>query len=125
MSGNDAGDGRGTGREKALDEDLSERLKRLETQIERKRPSAAPDRSVRPGSSTGPSPLGQAMRLSTEFIAGVLAGGILGWIFDRYLGTKPWGLIVLLMLGFATGVYNVMRVSGSLPKPPTKERDRP
>lgn len=125
MSGNDAGDGRGAGREKALDEDLSQRLKRLETQIERKRPGAAPDRSPRSGSTTGPSPLGQAMRLSTEFIAGVLAGGILGWIFDRYLGTKPWGLIVLLMLGFATGVYNVMRVSGSLPKPPAKERDRP
>lgn len=125
MSGNDAGDERGNGREKALDGDLSERLKRLETQIERKRPSASPGLSPRPGSATGPSPLGQAMRLSTEFIAGVLAGGILGWIFDRYLGTKPWGLIVLLMLGFATGVYNVMRVSGSLPKPPTKDRDRP
>jgi ATP synthase protein I len=64
------------------------------------------------------------MRLSTEFIAGVLAGGILGWMFDHYLGTKPWGLIVLLMLGFVTGVYNVMRVSGSLPKAPTKEEDR-
>lgn len=63
------------------------------------------------------------MRLSTEFIAGVLAGGILGWMFDHYLGTKPWGLIVLLMLGFATGIYNVMRVSGSLSKPQTKKRD--
>ena len=62
------------------------------------------------------------MRLSTEFIAGVLAGGILGWMFDRYLGTKPWGLIVLLMLGFATGVYNVMRVSSSLSKASTKDR---
>ncbi len=63
------------------------------------------------------------MRLSTEFIAGVLAGGILGWMFDHYLGTKPWGLIFLLMLGFATGIYNVMRVSGSLSKPQTKKRD--
>jgi len=52
------------------------------------------------------------MQLSTEFVAGVIAGGILGWIFDRFLGTKPWGLIVFLMLGFVTGVYNVMRASG-------------
>ncbi|WP_443136592.1 AtpZ/AtpI family protein [Methylobacterium sp. Leaf399] len=59
------------------------------------------------------------MRLSTEFMAGVLAGGILGWMADHFLGTKPWGLIVLLMLGFATGVYNVMRASGSLSKPPS------
>jgi ATP synthase protein I len=124
VSGNETGDEGGDGRKKALDADLSQRLKRLETQIERKRPSATPDHSTRPGPEAGPSPLGQAMRLSTEFIAGVLAGGILGWMFDRYLGTKPWGLIVLLMLGFATGVYNVMRVSGALPRTPTKDQDR-
>ncbi|KQU26311.1 ATP F0F1 synthase subunit I [Methylobacterium sp. Leaf94] len=124
MSGNETADEGGDGRKKALDADLSQRLKRLETQIERKRPSAPPGHSTRPGPSAGPSPLGQAMRLSTEFIAGVLAGGILGWMFDHYLGTKPWGLIVLLMLGFVTGVYNVMRASGSLPKAPTKEEDR-
>ena len=123
MSGNETGDEGGDGRKKALDADLSQRLKRLETQIERKRPSAPPGHSTRPGPAAGPSPLGQAMRLSTEFIAGVLAGGILGWMFDRYLGTKPWGLIVLLMLGFATGVYNVMRVSGALSKAPGKKRD--
>ena len=123
MSGNDAGDGRGTGGEQARDEDLSQRLKRLETQIERKRPQAAPDPSSRPR-GTGPSSLGQAMTISTEFVAGVIAGGILGWIVDHVFGTKPWGLIVLLMLGFLTGVYNVMRVSGALPKAPTKERDR-
>ncbi|GJE16785.1 AtpZ/AtpI family protein [Methylobacterium marchantiae] len=114
MSGNDAGDGRGDGRREP-DEDLSARLKRLERRIEEKRPAASSGPLPRPGASKGASPLGQAMRLSTEFIAGVLAGGILGWLCDRFLGTKPWGLIVLLMLGFATGVYNVMRVSGSLP----------
>ena len=52
------------------------------------------------------------MTISTEFVAGVIAGGVLGWIFDRMLGTKPWGLIVLLMLGFVAGVFNVMRASG-------------
>ncbi|WP_336485591.1 AtpZ/AtpI family protein [Methylobacterium nigriterrae] len=112
MSGNDAKDEGGRERGTAPDGDLSARLKRLETQIDRKRPSASPDPSLRPGSSDGPSPLGRAMQLSTEFVAGVIAGGILGWIFDRFLGTKPWGLIVFLMLGFVTGVYNVMRASG-------------
>lgn len=119
MSGNDAGDENGDGRQKS-DEDLSARLKRLENRIEAKRP-ATPSRSA-PGAGApkGASSLGLAMRLSTEFIAGVLAGGILGWLCDQFLGTKPWGLIVLLMLGFATGVYNVMRVSGSLSRPAVK-----
>ena len=61
------------------------------------------------------------MRLSTEFIAGVAAGGILGWTFDHYLGTKPWGMIVLLMLGFLAGDYNVMRVSG-FARPPDSRK---
>ena len=43
------------------------------------------------------------MRLSTEFIAGIIAGALLGWFVDRMLGTSPWGLIVLLMLGFVGG----------------------
>jgi ATP synthase protein I len=111
VSGDPAG--QGSGPEKApADGDLSARLKRLETQLEGKRPKAVPDKLARTGTSGGAAPLGQAMRLSTEFIAGVIAGGILGYIVDHLFGTKPWGMIVLLMLGFVTGIYNVMRVSG-------------
>ena len=57
------------------------------------------------------------MRLSTEFVAGVIAGGILGYLCDHLLGTKPWGLMLFLVLGFLTGIYNVMRLSGFGPKP--------
>lgn len=118
MSGNDAEDGRERVGDATPDGDLSARLKRLETQIERKRPPASPAHSSRSGSGGGPSPLGQATRLSTEFIAGVIAGGVLGYLFDRTLGTAPWGMIVLLMLGFLTGVYNAMRASGFI-RPPS------
>lgn len=110
MSGDDSRDGKETAGT-PTDSELSARLRRLETQIERKRPQAAPDPSLRPRGA-GPSSLGQAMTISTEFVAGVIAGGILGWIVDHVFGTKPWGLIVLLMLGFVAGIYNVMRVSG-------------
>ncbi|MGX7704264.1 AtpZ/AtpI family protein [Methylobacterium sp. Gmos1] len=120
MSGNDPRGKDGTGEGSSPDDDLSARLKRLEMQIDRKRPAAAPDPSSRHGSG-GPSSLGIAMRLSTEFVAGVLAGGLLGWGFDRLLGTKPWGLIVLLVLGFGAGIYNVMRVSGFFPAADTKK----
>ena len=112
MTGNDARDGRETGSRASADSDLSARLKQLETQLDRKR-DAAPDRDRRfEGSSSGPSALGRAFRMSTEFVAGVIAGGGLGWLLDRGLGTSPWGMIIFLMLGFAAGVYNVMRASG-------------
>ncbi|MFH6781454.1 MULTISPECIES: AtpZ/AtpI family protein [Methylobacterium] len=120
MNGNDPRGKDGTGEGSSPDDDLSARLKRLEMQIDRKRPAASPDPSSRQQSGQ-PSSLGIAMRLSTEFVAGVLAGGLLGWGCDRLLGTKPWGLIVLLVLGFAAGIYNVMRVSGFFPSVDTKK----
>lgn len=110
MNGDDAKDGNGKAGQPP-EGDLSARLRRLEAQIERKRPQVAPDTSARPR-DTSRTPLGQAMTLSTEFVAGVIAGGILGWIVDHVFGTKPWGLIVLLLLGCVAGFYNVMRASG-------------
>jgi ATP synthase protein I len=60
----------------------------------------------------------KAVKLSSEFIAGVTVGAILGFGFDEYFGTSPWGLIVLLLIGFAAGVLNVMRSAGVVAKPP-------
>ena len=57
------------------------------------------------------------LRLSSELVAGVVVGTILGWGFDRALSTSPWGLIVFMLLGFVAGVINVMRSAGVAPKP--------
>jgi ATP synthase protein I len=119
MSGDDA---RGGGGGPDPDGDLSARLRRLETQLDRTRATAPAGGSGPP--SSDPSALGRAFRMSAEFMAGVIAGGGLGWLFDRALGTSPWGMIVFLMLGFCAGIYNVMRASGFLrpssgPKPPS------
>ena len=108
MGVNDAQDGREPGSKASRDGDFSARLKRLGTELERRRPAA----SDRPARVESDSSLGRAFRLSTEFVAGVIVGGGLGWLFDRALGTKPWGMIVFLLLGFGAGIYNVMRASG-------------
>ncbi len=59
------------------------------------------------------SAMAVGLRLSSELVAGVLVGAVLGWGFDRLLATSPWGLIVFLLLGFAAGVINVVRSSGA------------
>ena len=56
------------------------------------------------------------LRLSSELVAGVLVGALIGWGFDRFLSTSPWGLIVFLLLGFTAGVMNVMRSAGVMAK---------
>ena len=59
-----------------------------------------------------PSNLARALRLSSEFVAGILLGGFIGWLVDYFLGWSPWGLIVFLLLGFAAGTLNAMRSAG-------------
>ena len=51
-------------------------------------------------------------RLSSELVAGVLVGALMGWGFDRLLSTSPFGLIVFVLLGFTAGVLNVIRSAG-------------
>lgn len=48
-------------------------------------------------------------QLASEFVGAMLAGGFIGWFIDRQAGTGPWGLIVMLMLGFVTGLVQSQR----------------
>jgi len=59
--------------------------------------------------------MARGFRLSSELIAGVVVGALLGWAFDRLLSTSPFGLIVFVLLGFTAGVLNVIRSAGVAP----------
>ena len=59
--------------------------------------------------------MGRGFQLSSELIAGVVVGALIGWGFDRLLSTSPFGLIVFLLLGFTAGVVNVIRSAGVAP----------
>lgn len=61
--------------------------------------------------------MAQAVKLSSEFIAGVVVGAALGWGIDQLAGTSPFGLIVFLLLGFCAGVLNVLRTIGAVAPP--------
>ncbi|MDF1687182.1 MAG: ATP synthase protein I [Parvibaculaceae bacterium] len=58
--------------------------------------------------------MGVGLRLSTEFIAGIIAGTGLGWLLDYWLGTTPLFLILGLGLGFAAAIMNVLRVTKNM-----------
>jgi len=55
------------------------------------------------------SAMALGFRLSSELVAGVLVGAAIGWGIDHLLSTSPFGLIVFLLLGFVSGVVNVVR----------------
>ena len=57
------------------------------------------------------SPASLAMRFGGEFGAAIIVGALLGYGADVFLHTSPWGLLIGLMLGFAAGIVNIVRVA--------------
>ncbi|MBN9584448.1 MAG: F0F1 ATP synthase assembly protein I [Afipia sp. 62-7] len=93
---------------------LSARLDRLNHRLSevRKDRTNQTDQSGGGAASSNASAMARGFRLSSELIAGVLVGSVIGWGVDRLLSTSPWGLIVFFLLGFTAGVINVMRAAG-------------
>lgn len=94
---------------------LSARFKRLGERLGQVHPDRPSESNPSQRPTADPSAIARGFRLSTELVAAVLVGAGVGWLIDHWLGISPWGLIVLLLLGFAAGVLNVMRAAGVVP----------
>ena len=57
---------------------------------------------------------GLAYAAAFSLFACVIAGLVLGWLLDRWLGTRPWLLVLGLILGAAAGFYEFIRASSKL-----------
>jgi len=92
--------------------DPLESLRRLQRGLDRARRNrgdgaTAPrrDDSVRGSQSA----LGLGFRIGLELVVAVVVGAGIGWALDEWLGTAPWGMIILFFLGVAAGMVNVYR----------------
>ena len=56
-----------------------------------------------------PSSIGAAFKLSTELVASVGIGTIIGFILDKTFGTTPWLIIIFFFIGVIAGIVNVFR----------------
>ena len=94
------------------DGDARDRLRELEKRLEAARQGL---RTSEPGSAMQQSanPMGSALamawRIGLELVVAVAVGTALGWVIDRWLGTRPWGMIVMFFLGVAAGMLAVWR----------------
>src|SRR5919109_1075563 len=61
--------------------------------------------------------LGLGFRIGIELVVAVVVATGLGWAIDRWLGTRPWGMIVLFFLGVAAGMLNVYRAVAGINTP--------
>ncbi|MBQ7633239.1 MAG: AtpZ/AtpI family protein [Alphaproteobacteria bacterium] len=62
-----------------------------------------------------------AFRMAADFAAPVIVGLCIGYVFDRLLGSKPIGMLVLAMFGVAAGTLNLYRAAQQVDKDMNKE----
>lgn len=48
--------------------------------------------------------------IGIDFLATVLSSFGIGWLIDEQFGTRPWGMLLLLLGGIAVGFTNVWLV---------------
>ena len=62
------------------------------------------------------SNLGIAFKLSTELVATVAVGTIIGFILDNWFGTKPWLILIFFLIGVIAGIMNVIKSAKNMQK---------
>ena len=88
-----------------------EKLKELKDRIETAKSSNTLNTKKNKESGAG-----FGFKISTEIIAALVVGVGIGLIVDKYLGTKPFGLIIFFIFGAIAGFLNVYRVMRRIEK---------
>lgn len=83
-------------------------LARLGERLDKARAGRVPVRqpNANPGLQQG---LALGFRIGIELVTAVVVCVGLGWAIDRWLGTRPWVMLVMFFLGIAAGMLNVYR----------------
>ena len=88
-----------------------EKLQKLKERIE-----TAKTKNSTSTKKTKQSGAGFGFKISTEIIAALVVGVGIGLIVDKYLGTKPFGLIIFFIFGALAGFLNIYRVMRRIEK---------
>ena len=91
-------------------EDHKARLEALERRLAAKREANAP----KPHMEEHYSQAQHAWRMVVELVAGLGIGFAIGYGLDAVFGTKPFLMVVFVLLGFAAGVKTVIRTAQEL-----------
>ena len=59
--------------------------------------------------SSNAASLGKALKISTELVASVFVGSIIGFLLDSWFGTKPLLTICFFVMGVVAGILNVFK----------------
>lgn len=89
------------------------RLTRLDEELRRVKAADAARSGVKQDTDRG---YAQGNRVISALIGSLVGSALIGWLIDRWFGTSPWGLIVLLFLGIAVAFRQIIRIGGERPE---------
>ena len=85
-------------------DDLDSRIAQARTR------NATDDRATKAASSdVERSGMARALNAASRFVTTFAVGGVIGWGVDHWLGTKPFGLLILLLAGFVVGLVGLRK----------------
>ena len=89
-------------------------LKNIATRLESAKKKIKIFESNNKGSNA--ASFGKAMKISTEFVASVIVGTTIGFLFDSWFDTKPLLIILFFFMGVAAGILNVFKLAKKMNK---------
>jgi len=89
------------------------RLAALDKRLAQARAEGASRQGVKVDADRGYS---QGSRVISALIGSLVGSALIGWLFDRWFGTAPWALIVMLFLGIGVAFRQIIRISGERPE---------
>ncbi|MGH6785401.1 MAG: AtpZ/AtpI family protein [Novosphingobium sp.] len=88
------------------------RLSSLEERLERtRRAEAKRTAPIGQPAALGGKGAGQGNRILSALIGAPLGAALIGWLGDRWFGTAPAGLLIMLFLGFGAAISQVIAIS--------------
>jgi len=74
------------------------------------------EKNITKDKSSNAASLGKALKISTELVASVVVGTLLGFILDGWFDTRPWLTISFFFMGVGAGILNVIRSAKNMNK---------
>jgi len=68
--------------------------------------------SAHKSAAAGQSAVNLAMRLGVELVAAMVIAVVFGWGLDRLFHTTPWLMVLMVPVGMAAGLRNMIRAAG-------------
>jgi ATP synthase protein I len=91
-----------------MDQELEKKLDSLEVRIKTARIESEDHGTIEKEQTQGTEPSPETIksaRAGSEFIANIIAGGVLGYGIDWVFSTKPAFFMLFLVLGLVSGTY--------------------